>query len=111
MFVVTAQSYRLYKAQLWASIPSNLGKYSFHTFVKKYKEYLRMQYTGKVTWGYLDSEVTLTANCNIAMAHITLISTTPKRIAVNCYCLSLFMKQCKTGIAKYYTDSFMFSGL
>ena len=31
-------------AQLWASIPSNLKKYSFHTFVKKYKEYLRMQY-------------------------------------------------------------------
>ena len=31
-------------AQLWASIPSNLKKYSFHTFVKKYEEYLRMQY-------------------------------------------------------------------
>ena len=31
-------------AQLWASIPSNLKKYSFYTFVRKYKEYLRMQY-------------------------------------------------------------------
>ena len=30
-------------AQLWASIPSNLKTYSFHTLAGKYTEYLRMQ--------------------------------------------------------------------
>ena len=49
----------------------------------------------KVTWGYLDSEVTLTADGNIAMADITLISTTPKHIVVNCYCFSLFLNNAK----------------